>query len=127
MEFKRDFQNKKSFEKQSTEVLPKKGSTEDTNIYFQVRKAPKEVRDKVHKMILDQSIDEKLLSTYAYALSLVSQLTTNSEDNIAFWKELEMNFLQRYTEETESDYAFKIPLQTLENYFMTVKNLNGTN
>lgn len=78
-------------------------------------------------MILDQSIDEKLLSKYAYALSLVDAATKNTEDNQAFWKGLELNFIQRYLEETDADFAFKIPLDILENYFLTIRYLNGTN
>lgn len=53
----------KRFEQQKEATSPRKGTPmDDQNIFYQVKKGAKEVRDHVHKMILDQSIDEKLLS-----------------------------------------------------------------
>lgn len=68
----------------------------DSNVFNDVRKNPFDARDKIYKMILDQSIDEKLLSTYAYVFSLETELTAKTEENQAFWRELELNFVQRY-------------------------------
>jgi len=53
----------------------------DSNVFNDVRKNPFETRDKVYKTILDQSIDEKLLSTYGYIFSLETELTTKTEEN----------------------------------------------
>lgn len=97
----------------------------DSNVFNEVRKNPFDARDKVYKMILDQSIDEKLLSTYAYVLSLESEVTAKSEENQAFWRELELNFVQRYQEETDADFNFKVPLGILASYFSVARNLNG--
>ena len=99
---------------------------DDSQIFLEVRKKPNEVRDKVHKMILDQSIDEKLLSMYGFVFSLEKALIKKTEDNQAFWRELELNFVQRFQEDTEADFNFKIPLDILSNYFSIIKNLNGT-
>ena len=53
-------------------------------------------------------------------------MTKKTEENQAFWKELEMNFLQRFQEETDSDYNFKIPLDIIDRYFTIVRGLNGS-
>lgn len=47
-----------------------------------------------------------------------------SPDNQKFWTEVEFNFVQTYTEETESDYNFKIPLDILKTYFEVCNQLN---
>ncbi len=49
----------------------------------------------------------------------------NTPDNQKFWTEVELNFVQTYTEETESDYNFKIPLDILKTYYEVCTYLNN--
>ena len=73
-------------------------------IMNEVNRKPSEVRDKVYSMIQDQSIDSQRLSLYLYNFLFKNELTTNTPENQAFWKEIEFNFVQTYTEETDANY-----------------------
>lgn len=62
---------------------------------------------------------------YISHFSKRSELITNSPQNQKFWTEVEYNFVQTYTEDTEADYNFKIDLDILKSYFECVAILNN--
>lgn len=70
----------------------------------EVNKKPYEARNKVQSMLQDQSIDSLQLSDYIFYFQTHKNLMSNTPENQAFWKEIEFNFVQTYTEETDSDY-----------------------
>ena len=65
-----------------------------------------------------------MLAIYLQQFCKRSDLIRASADNQKFWTEVELNFVQTYTEETESDYTFKIPLDILKTYFEVIAYLN---
>lgn len=62
---------------------------------------------------------------YLSHFSKRTELITSTPVNQKFWTEVEFNFVQTFTEETEADYTFKIELDVLRSYFECVAVLNN--
>lgn len=75
------------------EDYDQKQASIDQAVQIEVNRNPLMARDKVLQMILDQTIDSRLLAAYVYYLAYRPEIQVDSQDNQNFWNEIEQNFV----------------------------------
>lgn len=64
------------------------------------------------------------LGLHIFHFSMRPELTVDGPENQQFWQDVELQYAQKYSLETDSDYNFKPPLLQLKAYFQAVAQMN---
>ena len=80
----------------------------------QIKDNPTKVRDALMKALTSGLVDcESLLGTAAILAGIPKIRLSADQQNLAFWNEVQMEFLKRHLTETDQNFDYKMPLPEL--------------
>lgn len=64
------------------------------------------------------------LGLYIFHFSMRPELTAQGPENQQFWQDVELQYAQKYSLDTDSDYNFKPALVQIKAYLQAVASMN---